>query len=201
MINLLPPETKENFFYARRGAQLLRWVAGIGVGLAGVVIMTCVGMVFLRHTTTEYARNNSSAATLLKSQNVSEAQSKVEDISNNLKLVVKVLSREVLFSKLLTQIATALPRGSVLTSLNIGQTSGGIDIEAAATDYQTGSQVQINLADPNNKIFSKADLIAIQCQATTGGVAFSANYPCKVQIRAQFAANNPFLFINNGAKP
>ncbi|HSW65602.1 MAG TPA: hypothetical protein VLI54_00495 [Bacillota bacterium] len=201
MINLLPPETKENFFYARRNAQLLRWVCGIGIGLAGIVIVSLVGMVFLQRTTTDYERNNSSAATLLKTQNVSEAQATVEDISNNLKLVVKVLAREVLFSKLLTQIATVLPRGSVLTSLNIGQTTGGIDIEAAATDYSTGSQVQANLADPNNKIFSKADLILIQCQATTGGVAFSANYPCKVQVRAQFAANNPFLFINSGATP
>lgn len=202
MINLLPPEVKENFFYARRNAVLARWVLGIGTGLAGVVVVVAVGMLFLRHTITDYTINNNSAATLLKSQNVSQTQGQVQDISNNLKLMVKVLSREVLFSKLLTKIGSVLPKGSVLTSLNIAQTTGGIDIEAAATDYQTGSQVQVNLADPNNQIFSKADLVSIQCQAAgTGGAAFSSAYPCKVQIRAQFATNNPFLFINNGAKP
>jgi hypothetical protein len=117
----------------------------------------------------------------------------VEAISNNLKLVVKVLSREVLFSKLLTQIGSTLPKGAVLTSLNIAQTTGAIDLEAGAIDYDSAAQIQANLRDPNNKIFSKADLVSIQC---TG----SSAYPCKVQIRAQFASNNPYLFINNGAK-
>ena len=79
MINLLPSEAKENFFYARRNARLLRWVVGIAAGLIGVMIITGVGTVVLNRTTADYERNNSSASTLLKTQNVSAAQAKVQE--------------------------------------------------------------------------------------------------------------------------
>ncbi|HSX16900.1 MAG TPA: PilN domain-containing protein [Patescibacteria group bacterium] len=200
MINLLPPATKENFFYARRNVTMLQWLAGIAVGVAGIALVIGGGWLFLHQAVTDYSKGNDAAAAQLKSLNTAGVQKQVEDISNNLKLVVKVLSREVLFSKLLTQIGSVLPRGAVLTGLNIAQTSGGIDLEAAATDYQAAAQIQLNLQDPNSKIFSKADLVSIQCQATSGsGAAFSSTYPCKVQIRAQFATNNPYLFVNNTA--
>jgi len=42
---------------------------------------------------------------------------------------------------------------SSLIGLNISQTRGAIDISAIATDYDTASQVQVNLADPHSKIF------------------------------------------------
>ena len=90
-----------------------------------------------------------------------------------------------------------MPPGSSLTGLNIAQVTGGIDITAGASDYNTASQVQVNLADPNNKIFSKADIVGINCASGSSG-----SYPCTVTIRALFAANNPYLFINSGsAKP
>lgn len=194
MINLLPPQTKQNLFYGRRNVRLLRWLAGVMAGTMGILLVIFGGWVFLHNTTANFARTNSTIAAQLQNQNTASVQKQVEAISNNLKLVVKVLSREILFSKLLTQIGSALPKGAVLTSLNIAQTSGAIDLEAAATDYQSAAQIQANLRDPANKIFSKADLVSIQCQSLTGG---GGAYPCKVQIRAQFASNNPYLFVNS----
>ncbi|HSX33261.1 MAG TPA: hypothetical protein VLF91_02915 [Candidatus Saccharimonadales bacterium] len=196
MINLLPPTTKENYRYARRNTTLLHWLVGIAIGVAGIGLVVGGGWIFLHQTVQAYRANNSSTSSQLRAQNVTQVQKNVEDISNNLKLVVKVLSREVLFSQLLTQIGSALPNGAVLTGLNITQTTGGIDLDAAAKDYQTASQIQINLADPSNKIFSKADLESIQCQP--GGTGLAAIYPCSVQIRAQFAPNNSFTFIRQG---
>lgn len=195
MINLLPPESKEDFFYARRNIRLLRWVAGLAVGVFGMFLVIGGGWVFLQQAANDYSHGNAAAAAQLNNLNTASVQKQVEEISNNLKLAVKVLSREILFSKLLTQIGTVLPRGAILTGLNIAQTTGGIDLEAAATDYQSAAQIQVNLQDPANKIFSKADLVSIQCQSAGGG-ASSTTYPCKVQIRAQFSANNPFLFTS-----
>lgn len=196
MINLLPPPVKDNYHYARRNTALLSWLVGVSLGTVGIAVVIAAGWVFMRQTVNDYVAENAGTATQLKSQNVSQVQSQVEGISSNLKLVVKVLSREVLFSKLLTQIGSALPGGAVLTGLNITQTTGGIDLDAAAKDYQTASQIQINLADPANKIFSKADLESIQCQAGASGA--SAAYPCQVKIRAQFATNNSFTYISQG---
>ncbi|MGC1176796.1 MAG: hypothetical protein WA843_01890, partial [Candidatus Saccharimonadales bacterium] len=131
---------------------------------------------------------------LLRKEKFAGTQTQIQDISNSFKLAVKVLGQEVLFSQLLKQIGTAIPPNASLTGLTIAQTQGGIDIAAIATDYTTATQVQVNLADPANKIFTKADITSITCDTAN---AQDPRYPCTVNIRALFAANNPFLFINS----
>lgn len=131
----------------------------------------------------------------LKSENLKGVTKEVSAISTNLKLMTTVLSQEVLFSDLLDQVAKAMPHGAVLTNLNITGTQGGINLQASTSNYNTATQIQINLQDPNNKIFQKADIVSIQC--TSGGTGLASTYPCKAQYRAQFVRNNPFLFINH----
>ncbi len=197
MINLLPPEIKGSYHYARRNVELRRWVAIFLLALIGLGGLSTYGMLNLHQSTLKYNRQIADTQELFRKENFDGIQKEVKDISDSFKLVVKVLSQEVLFSELLKQITTTIPNNANLTGLNISKVSGGIDISAIATDYQTATQVQVNLADPANKIFSKADIVNVAC-----GGANSTNplYPCTVNIRALFAPNNPFLFISNNTK-
>jgi hypothetical protein len=192
MINLLPPETRKSITYARRNAHLRRWVCGIMTGIMGIAIVSGAGYVYMERLGHNYKVQAVQAQADFDKQNPAAIQKQAEDITASLKLVIQVLSREVLFSKLLNQIGASLPPGSVLLGLSINKVEGGIDLQAGATDYQTASQVQVNLQDPNNKIFDKADIISIRCESGST----STSYPCKVTIRAQFAKNNPFLFTS-----
>ena len=199
MINLLPPDVKKSYRYARLNVILRKWAVMFAVALVGLAVIGTYGLLSLQQSTNKYNHQIASTQTLFKQEDFAGTQTKVQDISNNFKLVVKVLSQEVLFSKLLKQIAATIPSNAKLTGLDINQTQGGIDITAAATNYGTATQVQVNLADPNNKIFSKADLVNITCGGTN---ATDSGYPCTVNIRALFASNNPYLFINSkGATP
>ncbi len=207
MINLLPPQSKENMVYARRNTRLRHWAMGLFLSILGIIVIVVAGQLYLQSSIHSYAAQVEQGKNQLKAQNLEDAQSKVQDLTDSLKLVVQVLSREILFSKLLAQIGSALPNGSVLTSLSINKVQGGLDLQAAATDYQTATQVQLNLQDPNNKIFEKADIINIQCStpAASKSDPVKSQYPCTVQLRALFASNNPFSFIPaapvTGVKP
>ncbi|HVX47848.1 MAG TPA: hypothetical protein VHA05_00630 [Candidatus Saccharimonadales bacterium] len=199
MINLLPPDVKQSYRYARRNVALRKWAVMFAVALFGLAIIGTFGLLTLQQSTNKYNHRIASTQQLFKQEDFAGTQAKVQDISNSFRLVVKVLSQEVLFSKLLSQIAATIPPNSKLTGLDINQTQGGIDITAAAKDYGTATQVQVNLADPANKIFSKADLVNVSCGSTS---AADPDYPCTVNIRALFASNNPYLFINSkGATP
>ena len=199
MINLLPPEVKQRYRYAHKNLKLLRWVAIFGAGFAGLLVIGLAGIIYLQQGITSYTKQIAMANTSLQKQNLAGTQKQVTDISSNLKLVIQVLSREVLFSQLLTRLGAVIPPNTILTNLSIVQTTGGIDISAKTTDYQAATQLQINLADPKNQIFSKADIISINCDTNADP---TVKYPCTVVLRALFAANNPFLFINSGkAKP
>jgi Tfp pilus assembly protein PilN len=198
MINLLPPELKTGYLYARRNVVLRKWIAAFLIALVGLGALATYGLLTIKQSTVHYNNQIAKTEANFQKERSSDIQKQVQDISNNFKLVVKVLSQEVLFSQLIKQVAATIPANANLTGLTITQVQGGIDITANATDYKTATQVQVNLSDPKNKIFSKADIVSVAC--TPG--ADASLYPCTVKIRALFAANNPFLFINSkGAKP
>lgn len=194
MINLLPTDLKQTYIYAKRNVQLQKWVSLFLVALIGLGILGTYGLLSIKQSSNDYTKQIAQANSTFKKENFAATQKEVKDISNNFKLVVKVLGQEVLFSQLLKQIAATIPANANLTGLNISQTTGGIDITANAIDYRTATQVQVNLADPKNKIFSKADLVSVTCNSTGSETSL---YPCTVNVRALFAPNNPFLFISN----
>lgn len=201
MINLLPPDIKESYHYARRNDRLVRWVSAMGLAFVGLAIISAGGVWYLKQTASVYEGQISTAEARLQQLNQPKVVKEVKDISDNIKLAVDVLSKEVLFSKLLKQIAVVTPNDTLLSSLTISQVQGALDLTALAKDYSSATQLQINLADPNNKIFSKADIVGIACKptASSNGTAatLTSQYPCTVNIRAQYADNNPFLYINN----
>lgn len=202
MINLLPPDVKQSIVYARRNSVLLRWVVALLISTAGVAVVVVFGLLYINQSISENQKQVAQMEEQLKVQKLEETQKRVEDISSSLKLVTQVLSKEVLFSKFIPQVGAAMPQNAVLTNLSVSKLQGGIDLQAAATDYTAATQVQVNLKDPNNKIFSNADIVNIQCNSSAGDTTngTSSKYPCAVSIRAQFATNNPFLFISGAKK-
>ncbi len=197
MINLLPPDVKQTYHYARRNVRLVRWMTAVGFALVGLAGISIGGQWYLEQSVKQYAEQVSAAEATLKKQDQANVEKQVQDISNNLKLAVQVLSKEVLFSELLKQLAVVTPTDAKLSNLAISKIQGAVDISASTTDYKAATQLQLNLADPANKIFSKADIVSISCStAAASADPLQGKYPCTVLVRALFATNNPFLFIN-----
>lgn len=194
MINLLPPAVKSGYRYGRRNVSLRRWVIMFVLAFVGLGGLATYGLLTLHQSTNHYNQQIASSEALFNKEKFSSVESQVQDISNSFRLVVQVLSKEVLFSELIKQIGVIMPNNANLSGLTISQLQGAIDITAVATNYDTASQVQVNLAAPTNKLFSKADIVSITCDSNS---ASNAKYPCTVIIRALFAANNPFLLINS----
>jgi hypothetical protein len=202
MINLLPPETKRAYYYAQVNTRLLKWILVLIVGIIGLVAVGTYGWINLHRSTTKNQAIVNNLDQTLTANHLPSVEQQILTISNDFSLTVKVLSQEVLFSKLLSRMAAAMPAGANLTALNITNTASGsgLDITAEATDYTAATQVQVNLSDPANGIFSKADLVSISCSSSQNNSStFNSAYPCIVSLRAQFAPNNQFLFINQKA--
>jgi Tfp pilus assembly protein PilN len=126
----------------------------------------------------------------LQAQKIEETQKQIEEISSNTKLATQVLSREVLFSKLLRQLGASLPSNTVLQQFQIEEFGGGLTLQAAASDIKAATQLQLNLDDPRNEIFEKADIESINCDDESPKL-----YPCTIQLKVLFADGNPFTFI------
>lgn len=197
MINLLPPEQKQAYRYARRNTTLVRWLTGSLLALIGLLVISSYGFLAVRGELIQAQQDQSKLQAALEADKLTQTNAQVTEISNNLKLAEKVLSQQILFSELLKQLATALPPGSGLANLTIMDVTAGtgLDVTVGANDYTTATQVQVNLSDPDNKIFERADIQSITCNDGSDSDTESA-YPCQITLRTQFAKDNPFLFVN-----
>lgn len=193
MINLLPLETRDNILYARRNTKMMHWAIAMGIGIVGIIVVAVFGHFYIDQNTKNISRQAEQAQAELKELKLEETQARVEGISSSLKLVTQVLSKQVLLSDLIQQIGAVMPSGAALANLSVNKIEGGIDLTIMSKDYQTASQVQVNLQDPSNKIFDKVDIININCNGTPG----AGGYTCTGTYRASFAKENPFLFLKN----
>lgn len=198
MINLLPTEHKQSILYARRNSNIVRWLLGIAVALAGIGIITGGSLFYLKQDSDTIQTSIDKTKNLLKEQKETETLARVEQMSGNLKLATEVLSNEVLFSKLLGSIGEVMPPGTALQSLSLTNNiaSTGINLEVVAVSYEAGSRAHVNLNNPENGIFSRSDLLNITCLPEND----DSRYPCTVSIRALFKEKNQFLLINKGGQ-
>lgn len=191
MINLLPPNQKNEIIYARKNTQLLKWCFLMFSASLVAVAIIFAGQLYIKSSSNSYAKQIASTEQTLKSEKLSDTQKKITDLSNNVTLIEKVLQNSILFSKLLKQAGAVMPPETVLSNLEISKVEGGIDLSAKAKDYKSATQVQVNLQDPANKVFEKVDILSINCNKLSDD-----GYPCTVTLRALFGDNSPYLFIS-----
>lgn len=199
MINLLPSDYKESIVYARRNWFLRKWIIVLVVSLFGIMVIVGAGNLFMGRSINHQTEAKEAAKKELDAQNINKTKRQLTEVSNNTNLVIKVLSKEVLFSKLIRELGASLPSNTALEEIKIENLDGGITLKALASDINAGSQLQINLSDPSNKIFAKVDIESINCDESSKKI-----YPCSVQLKALFSGNNSFTYLpsaKQGKKP
>lgn len=222
MINLLPKDHRDSIMYARRNTKLLNICFALVIVILIVVGMWGLGYFYMNKTAREYNRTIAQKQADLKAQNLEETEARIETFSNNLKLILQVLEKEVLFSKLFRQVGAVMPSGAILSNIELSEISGGIDLTVNAKDYDTATQAQVNLEAKDNKLFQKVDIVSVSCSngddeaasetsnqnsapentPTTPetGNTLANEYPCTANLRALFNEENPFLFINKSGR-
>lgn len=197
MINLLPPRYKESIEFSKKNTRFLKWLFALFLGLVGLVAVILAGQVYIQRTYSLYEKDSEQTAKRLEAQNLEQTQQRVKELSSNVNLVIDVLSEEVLFSKLFQHVGSIMPPGTALQNLSFSEFKGAIDLTAIATDYDTATQVQVNLSDEASKIFEKVDIVNTSCREIDPDAATPDLYPCLITVKALFAKDNPFLFLSN----
>ena len=196
MINLLPPDFKQDVTFARRNRLLLNWVTATFVGIAGIAVVIAAGLFYIDYQTNAYAQQVDRTKASLAQQELEATQARIGEIDSSVQLALQVLSKEIPFSKLIEAIGSVIPEGAALQNLSIGDVEGALDLQVIAVDYQTATQVQVNIEDPENGVFQSADINNITCTSATADDGPANPYPCQVSIRALFAEDSPYLLSN-----
>jgi hypothetical protein len=200
MINLMPTPAKSAIKYARINLRLLHWTLGSLLIIAAMGATVVLGGFYIDSAKNNLSNSIEQTKVTISSQKLDKVQVQAEGLSNGVKLIVQVLSKEVLFSKLLQEIGALMPAGATLGDIALSNTvTGAIDLTANAIDYQSATQVQLNLQDPKNNLFDKVDTTSVSCvdalQPSSGGPG--AKYKCQILVRALFKPTAAVTFLAN----
>ena len=200
MINLMPAEAKSAVMYARMNLRLLHWTLGCLLIIVAMVATVILGGFYIDSAKNNLGSSIEQTKTTIATQKLDKVQAQAESLSGGLKLIIQVLSKEVLFSKLLQQIGGLMPAGATLGDISLSNTvTGAIDLTANAIDYQSATQVQLNLQDPKNNLFDKVDTTSVACvdanQLSTSTTA--SKYKCQILVRALFKPTAAVTFLAN----
>jgi len=183
MINLLPPEHAMRIKFGRGNTSLRHWILGGIISVFGLLIIFAGGWVYLNSQTQDLQKQLDSTNQQLQQQNLSKVQKDAGEITGDIKVINQVLGSEIRFSDLIQDIGTLMPKGTVVGSLTLGKINSALDLTVHAKDYPSAAQVAVNLTDPSNGIFSRVDIVSINC-STTNEV-----YKCDGTFKALFSAS------------
>lgn len=192
MINLLPPAVKQEITFARRNGVLIRWIIAMVAVIVGIGFMTLFGQFYINKNTQNQQKVAKLTEERIAAQNLSSTKKELQTLSDDVKTIVQILNKQLLFSKMLTSIGSILPAGTALSDITFTSSDSAIDLSVSAADKNAATQAFVNINDPSNNLFSKADLVSITCDSGS-----TKKYHCGAQIRVTLKNDSSFYFLNS----
>ena len=159
MINLLPPERNLNMRVARNNTILRRYLELVVVSLVVIAAAVAGAYYFL------YSQQQSIEKTVAINQDKVKAlepvQKQAEQLSVTINTIAGLMSKNVKFSDMLTQIGGIMPEGSVLTGLqfSLENLSSPLIVSAQVENEERAAVLRNNLA--SSPLFKDAEIITI----------------------------------------
>jgi hypothetical protein len=204
MINLLPGGIKEEITFGRRNRLLLRWLFVVFMVIATVAAMTVFGQFYINRNIHSLQAVAKVTQERIANQNLASTQKDIQSLSNNFTTVTQLLGRQLMFSKLFVKIGSIIPNGAILSGITLSTSSSAIDLNVIAVNREAATQAFVNISDPKNGLFDKADLISVNCTTGSANTTASASkYPCTAMIKVIIKNDSSFYFLNSitsGAK-
>jgi len=183
MINLIPPAYATRIKFGRSNATLRNWILGAVAAIAGLLLIMAGGWLYLNSQASDLRGQLNETNNQLSAQNLDKVKKDATEINGDIKAINQIFKSEIRFSDLIQDIGRITPSGAILSSLTLTQINGPLDLTVNTTDYATAAQVAVNLNDPTNGIFSKADIVSITCNNT------KSSYLCTGIYKALFSAS------------
>jgi Tfp pilus assembly protein PilN len=182
MINLLPKESKKQLRAAHTNVALARYLALLSAGII-FLILACVVSYFILlsiSNTNEEAKENQQSTN--DSYNTAKAQ--FDQMAASMQTASGIMNKQVLFSNIITGLASALPLGVIVDNLTVSaeSISTPITIKAYAVSDSSVSTLRTNLKSP---LFSSSEV-----QTMTNSQGNAVGYPIAITIT---------ITINKGA--
>jgi Tfp pilus assembly protein PilN len=181
MINLIPPQLKENRAYGRRNISMLIYsgaLLGTALTTAAIMIISLQFVGSEEPVLRQSIQDNQNTISMLE-KNVKT----VEDVAKRLETAKKIGDQSVDFSELIPKIGAVLPQGVILNSLSLtGGATDPLQLEVDLIDANLASVMIRNLVDSD--LFEAADITSLAPLGSEEGSVIT--YKFTASITASF---------------
>lgn len=185
MINLLPPEVKQEIRFGQLNITAIQYAV-----LIALISLALVAVLFFGVTVVSGDERSLRQAIDEKQQILTELEPTVAEakqLEGTINTIAALLSREITFSQLLQDIAAVIPNGASLTGLSLtGDESLPLRIDALINDQTLAAVMRENLE--NSDLFEQADIQSVSAsaisesgQATEYQVRIVVNFQAKTE--------------------
>lgn len=181
MINLLPYDKKRDLRASRNNTAMIKCLLTLGAS-AIFLAVACTATMFFLNNSKEINDNLSqnvklSAETVSINQNAATARA-------NLSTSQKILASQILYSKLLTLTAQAIPAGVVLDSINIDNSTINTPVTLSLHATTTDKIDQIAKNFQASPAFSSYNFVSAKQDAS------NSTYPTKITVKVKINKGN-----------
>ena len=176
MINLLPDESKKQIRAARSNVILFNYI--VIIFLAVIFLFGVFAAVYIVLTNTKMSAENVIKDNRSRTTSYNTVQQQSEVLKQSLSSTKSILDKEVVYSKVLTGIAGAMPAGVVINNLTLTPTTLGSPITLQAYAKTTDDALKLKDSFQKSPLFS-----SVSFQSLTPGVASVASgYPIGISL-------------------
>jgi Tfp pilus assembly protein PilN len=183
MINLLSPNDKKQLRAARRNVVLLRYNIVALLTILAISFVYAGGFfITMRSNMTADEQLNEDTA---RTRNYAEVQKTSQEFAKNLTVAKTILTNEITYSTLITNIAKTLPSGTVLDNLTLNPTMFGKEISLGASTKTYSKALELKASLEKSALFSNVSIESVN--SSTGAEGEQTKYPIAVILKATFA--------------
>lgn len=192
MINLLPPESSKQLRAARHNTLLMQYVIGLGITL-GLIILA-YGSTFILMKSAELASSASSESSKKKIATYKKAEADAKSHMENLRMAKSIFDSELSYTAALHKIASAMPAGTVVESLNLSSSTAAQPTTLTILAKTKQDALNVKSALETHKIASDITIASLNEGGGSGSstqqgantATTDQNYPVNLSLNVKF---------------
>lgn len=159
MINLLPNETKKQFYAARSNTRLVNYILFLLIAIGFLSLACFTAFLYLNNIKTSI---NKSTSTTDQSIQYTSIMNQIKDTNDTLSTAKNSLGQQISYSNILMSIGLALPDGVRLSSLSLNNNNFGTPMILVFESRSINNRQAIIDSLSQLPIFSSFDIIATE---------------------------------------
>lgn len=199
MINLLPPEFKEEVEYGRKNQRTISWATTVAFGILSLLIVTFVGKVTIQSAKGQAVAQKAAIEEQMKQVSLSDIEKRYNSFIDTTSSVKKIYSQEVLYSRLIRKLATLLPQDAKITNISLTDKDRALNLNFNNGSDGLGPVILVNLQNQGEQIAKKSqDLITGDVFALQMGYSYGDDQPPTLKIATDPKAQQIEYFVSVG---